>query len=181
VILAGSTQRKAVREGYAPAPFFFRDTYQANAQRWVAWSGMLDDMKHLFYRILSFFPEDVLVLVKTEKEGNGKGEDNWQRYHGACRLSDLITAIREHEACVFEDGGIQLFVRVGTGDYFGLDEHGILYLYGDDEGLPDFFREMGFQEGKQPLIFDAGHWHGRPPNATAEAKNMIAQLALTPA
>src|SRR5438874_2089711 len=80
---------KAVREGYAPAPFFFREEYQPSAHRWAAWTGVLAEFVALFFRVLECFPEEVEVLLKVERD-NASPRDPWQRYCGACSLEALV-------------------------------------------------------------------------------------------
>jgi hypothetical protein len=155
---------KAIREDYSPAPFFMRQEYQSGAERWVAWSSSLDRLKKLFYMVLSCFPEEVEILLKLEREGQNQPEsDPWLRYHGICPLQELMTAIQENEDHFFLDGGSQLCVRcVGGGDYLVFDEHGIFFVYSDDDGFRDCCRELGFEERVEPLLYEAGHWHYRP-------------------
>ena len=140
---------KAIREDYSPAPFFNRQEYQPGAERWVAWSNSLHSLKELFYSVLNCFPEEVEILLKLERESHHQPSgDPWLRYHGVCPL---------------QDGGSQLCVRcVGGGDYLVFDEHGIFFVYSDDDGFRACCQELGFEERIEPLLYEAGHWHYRP-------------------
>src|SRR5205809_6875976 len=134
---------KAVREDYGPPPFFFREEYQPGEHRWAAWTSALADLKALFFRVLECFPEEVDVLLKVEVD-NASPRDPWQRYCGTCSLEALVGVTRAHEELVFRDGGSQLCVRcAGGSDYLALDEHGIFFLYTEEEGFADLFRDMG--------------------------------------
>src|SRR5688572_33426018 len=115
---------KAIREDYAPAPFFFRQEYQPGAERWVAWTDSCTDFRILFYRVLDCFPEDVDVLLKLIAENKPIHENGpWRRYHGNCGRDELTHAVREQEDLVFLDGGSQICFRcAGGGDYLALDE-----------------------------------------------------------
>jgi len=170
---------KAVREGYAPPPFFFREEYQPGEHRWTAWTGALAELKTLFFRVLECFPEEVEVLLKVERE-NASPRDPWQRYCGTCSLEALVTAIRAQEELVFRDGGSQVCVRcAGGSDYVALDEHGIFFLYTEEEGFANYFRELGFEERREPLLYESGHWHVRPPQPEEQWQGIIEQLKLT--
>ena len=151
---------KAVRDGYSPPPFFFRQDYQAGNKRWVAWADSVEDLKPLFYRLLDSFTEEVEVLFKNERDDSPQSTaDPWQRYHGACLLKEVASAIRRHEELVFQDGGNQLCIRCADeGDYLALDEHGILFLYAEGDGFAALCRELGFEEGVRPLLYEGGHW-----------------------
>ncbi len=154
---------KAIREGYAPGPFFFRQQYHPHAERWVAWTPSLPDLQALTYRVLSCFPDEVEVLVKLAADHEPAGaEDPWCRYHGACSPQDLSAAIRDQEALVFTDGGSQLCVRCAGGDYLALDEHGILFYYSEDDGFAAVCEEFGLELQHKELLYEAGHWHYRP-------------------
>jgi hypothetical protein len=157
-------EAKAMREGYSPGPFFFRQEYEPGKLRWVAWTGSLPQLKKLFYRVLCFFPENVDILLKLEPaEGADPNTDSWQRYHGNCSLNRLLPVIEENEDQVFTDGGSQLCVMCGGGgDYFALDEHGIFFLYADDDGMRELCGELGFEERQADLLTDQGCWRYRP-------------------
>src|SRR5262249_1375267 len=151
---------KALRDGYSPAPFFFRQEYQPGKVRWVAWTGSVPHLKELLYRVLRCFPEDVQVLLKLqEAERADPVTGPWLRYHGTCTLATLFAAIEENESQVFTDGGSQLCVMCGGGgDYFALDEHGIFFLYADDEGIRELCGELGFEEREERLLTEDEHW-----------------------
>jgi len=155
---------KAIREGYSPAPFFFHQEYEPGKMRWIAWTSSLPQLKELFYRAVRCFPNDVQVLLKLQQaERADPVTGPWQRYHGNCLLEKLIAVIEENEDQVFTDGGSQLCVMPGEGgDYIALDEHGIFFLYTDNEEFRNLFAELGYKDRSQELLWDAGHWHYRP-------------------
>jgi hypothetical protein len=155
---------KAIREGYSPPPFFYREEYEPEKVRWVAWTGSVPQLKELLYRVLRCFPEDVQVLLKLQvAERADPNTGPWQRYYGTCSLETLLVAIEKNEAQVFTDGGSQLCVMCGGGgDYLALDEHGSFFLYADDEGVRELCGELGFEERQERLLTEDGHWHYRP-------------------
>jgi hypothetical protein len=155
---------KAIREDYSPAPFFFREEFEFGKHRWIAWTSSLGQLKELFYRVIQSFPDDVEILLKLQQAVQvDPNIDQWQRYHGNCHLNTLLAVIEENEGQVFTDGGSQLCVMCGGGgDYLALDEHGIFFLYADDENIPIVFAELGFECRRQKLVTEGGHWHYRP-------------------
>jgi hypothetical protein len=176
----GIGRSKAIREGYAPAPFFFRQEYQPHAKRWVAWTASLPDLRTLFYRVLGCFPEEVEVLLKLSPGDARVAEEGpWQRYYGACGRDAAADAVREHEELVFVDGGSQLCVRqAGEDDYLALDEHGIFFLYSDGDGFAALCRELGFEERAEELLYQGGHWHYRPGHPAERWQPFIRLLGL---
>jgi hypothetical protein len=174
------TLPKAVREGYAPAPFFIRQEYEAGSIRWVAWTNSLPDLKSLFYHILDAFPETVEVLLKIKQPGaDGVAADSWRRFHATCPVEEFAAAVRENETFAFQDGSSQLCAMCGGGgDYFALDDHGIFFLYADNEGVGKLLQRKGFEERTEELLSDAPHWHVGSSQAQEQRERFIARLGL---
>jgi hypothetical protein len=171
---------KAIREGYAPAPFFFRQAYQPRGERWVAWTSSLPDLQALFYRVLSCFPAEVEVLLKLSRDDGPAHEGrSWRQFYGACDLEEVSAAVRAQEALAFVDGGSQLCVRCAGGDdYLALDEHGIFFLYAEDDGLAALCEEFGFERRAEQLLYEAGHWHYRPGQVEQGWQRFVRRLGL---
>jgi hypothetical protein len=171
---------KAVAEGYDPAPFFFRDEYQPGAARWVAWSGSAERLSDLFYRVIGAFPDEVDVLFKVRRWAQGEpGEERWQRYHGECSLTALVDVVGEHEGMVFRDGDIQLCVMCGGGgDYLVVDDHGLFFLYTEDDGFAALCRKLGLEERREALLGQQPHWHASSDVFEQEQEQFITRLEL---
>lgn len=165
---------KAALEGYAPAPFFFRQFHPDGDERWVSWTPKLGMLKETVYAILDSFPDDVEVLWKHYDNEDAEGDPEWIRFMGTVRSSALKDTIRRHESFVFQDASNCLCVkRIDTGEYFALDHKGPLYLYSDSDWVPQLLTRLGHENRIEKLITDAGHWtRTRPDNA--ETRQAIA-------
>jgi hypothetical protein len=178
-----STERditpKAVLQGYDPAPFFFCETNErTGAERWVAWSGDVAQLKRLVYALLETFSLHAQVLLKVEKQDTADGAA-WTRYHGDAPIAKVVQAIRENERLIFQDGYTQLCVRDDdTGEYIALDEYDVLYIYSDDERFARICRQCGFEERVERLISETAHWRRRVPEAEEFCRQFVSVLDL---
>jgi len=170
---------KAVVEGYGPAPFAYAQTNDRDGSiRLVAWSGKIADLKRLVYAVLRLFSANVNVLLKVEKQDTADGPV-WTRYHGEAPLAKVVQAIESNERLIFQDGYTQLCVRdADTGEYFALDEYGVLYIYSDDDRFVRACRECGFEDLAEDLISERAHWRRSLEDAADLREGFIRTLAL---
>jgi hypothetical protein len=173
---------KAVANGYEQGPFFYRDEHLSGTARWVAWQGSVDSLRDLFYRVIGVFPEKVDVLVKIRQWDQGEaGEERWQRYRGTNTRDRLLEVIGEYDGLVFRDGYMQLCVMCGGGgDYLALDDHGLFFLYTEDDGFAALCRNLGWEERQGELMGQQPHFHGSSGAFDADRPRFIAELALQP-
>jgi len=173
---------KAAAEGYSPVPFFFRDEYAPGAFRWVAWPGSVAGLKELFYRVIGFLPDEVNVLLKVRQWGESEpGEERWWRFHATCSRERLVEAVGEHEGLVFQDGDVQLCVMCGPGgDYLAVDDHGLFFLYTEDEGFAVLGHKLGLEERREALIGDQPHGHLSSDVFAGERARFAEELGLLP-
>jgi hypothetical protein len=171
---------KAVADGYEQGPFFYRDEHPSGAVRWVAWPGSIDGLRDLFYRVIGVFPDEVDVLLKVRQWDQGEpGEERWQRYHGTCTRDRLLEVIGEHDDLVFRDGHLQLCVMCGGGgDYLALDDHGLFFLYSEDDGFAALCRKLGWEERRGELVGQQPHFHGSSDAFDEERPRFISELGL---
>ena len=166
---------KAVVDGYNPSPFYFREKYE-NGHRYVAWSNNLIQLKKVFYGIVSEFPEDIEILLKISFEDE---PEKFDRYYGKINKADFLLIIKENELYVFSDGNHQLCVRNPvSGDYIALDDHDILFIYSDLNENIEILKNNEFEERKEKLILEEGHWHVRPSNSEELSDRLIKKLNL---
>jgi hypothetical protein len=178
--LEASEIPKAVADGYEHGPFFYRDESPSGGVRWVAWPASIDALRDLFYRIIGVFPDEVDVLVKIRQWDQGKpGEERWQRYHGTCTRDRLLEAIGEHDDLVFRDGYLQLCVLCDVGgDYLALDDHGLFFLYTEDDGFAALCRNLGWEERRGELLSQQPHFHFCSSDFEEKRPQFISELGL---
>jgi hypothetical protein len=171
------TKSKALREGYLPEPFVFRQVSDQGV-RVVAWSSDLQRLKRGVLATLERFPNAVEVLFKTQTNGDGE-RDGWRRFVGMTDKATFIDLATTCEQLVYSDGGNTICIRrPDTGEYLALDEHGILFVYSSDPGFLKALEQVGFENRVEPLLFEAPHWHIRPPRAEELEQWFIKRLAL---
>lgn len=155
---------KAELNGYSEKPFFKTDK-DYDQGRIIAWAGGADQQKRLFWSLAEVIGERIDYLFKEEVDTNADGTV-WRRISGGILLSDLRSAVESDADLFFHDSGFQICLRIpDSGDYFAYDEHGIFWIYANDERFRKVIEESGLSEGEAPLICDSGHWHVRPKDA----------------
>lgn len=166
---------KAVVEAYSPKPFFFKDEEDFGT-RYVAWTSGLAQLKQLVHAILKEFPEEIEILFKLQLDSE---KDKFKRYHGYLSKTLLLEVIHEYELYIFSDGMHQLCVRrKDTGEYFAIDDHGILFIYSDSEDTVDLCLENGFENRNEKLFFEQPHWHYSPSDSDNIRDIVIEKLSL---
>ena len=58
---------KAVRPGYAPPAFYFKQTSREGGTRWVAWARNSKRARDVINPLLRLMPSDLDVLLKLDK------------------------------------------------------------------------------------------------------------------
>ena len=76
---------KAVRDGYAPAPFFFAER-RGDVARLVAWTADVAQLGRLVDAVLARFPRDVRVVLTVRSD---QASDGWLRYDGDCDVATV--------------------------------------------------------------------------------------------
>jgi hypothetical protein len=144
---------KAVRDGYAPGPFFFPERHTG---RLVAWTADVSQLRALVDRVLDRFSPDVRVVMTIRSD---QATDGWIRYDGDCDLASLRDAIAAHEECVLQDGESQLTIEaVDTGERLTIDDVGVVHLPGASPDLEQLCVAAGFNRRKEELIGRGGGW-----------------------
>ena len=171
------TRPKAIREGYSPNPFTFRQVSE-HGTRVVAWTGNIQQLKRGLLAALERFPDTVEILLKTETDAASE-RGGWRRFLGMTDKPTLVDLASACEQLVFSDGGSILCIRrVDTGEYLALDEHGILFVYSSDTAFMRVLEQIGFERRVEALLYEAAHWHIRPPKCEEQEQWFIDRLGL---
>lgn len=149
---------KAVREGYAPSPFFFAEEGPGGQTRLVAWTSDLTQLARLFEHLVGLLPDQVEVLMKIEREESDDSPETWDRFFGACPKSLLQTAIMKCGALIYRDSRCQLMARdPESHEYIVLDEVGVVYAYSTAEKFRQAFLAERFEEREEELVRTGPH------------------------
>jgi hypothetical protein len=164
---------KAVRDGYAPAPFFFADRRRGTPSV-VAWTADVAQLRRLVDRVLDRFPHEVRVVMTVLSD---QSADGWIRYDGECTLAIVRAAIVAHEECVLQDGASQLTIEaLETGERLTIDDVGIVHVAPASPELEQACVAAGFAKRKEELIARGGGW--RRTVAGDVRQQLIAALRL---
>jgi hypothetical protein len=146
---------KAIRDGYAPTPFFFPER-RGDTTRLVAWTSDVAQLRALVDRVLERFPHDVRVVLSIR---SNQAADGWLRYDGDSDVETVRGAIAAHEECVLQDGDAQLTIEAAdTGDRLTIDDVGVLHLPVTSPELEQVCVAAGFAKRKEELIGRGGGW-----------------------
>lgn len=105
--------------------------------------------------------------------------DNPKDFDGQTTKSKLKTTIDKYEEVIFHDGYHDLMIRrPETGDYIAFDEHGLVFIYTQDN-YSEILEKLGLTyKANEKLIYEFNHWHYRPTNGREDLKNLINELKL---
>lgn len=100
-------------------------------------------------------------------------------FEGQTTKSKLKPTLDKYEEVVFHDGYHDLMLRrPETGDYIAFDEHGLVFIYTQDN-YSDTLEKLGLTyKEHEKLIYEFDHWHYRPANGRQDLKNLIDELGL---
>lgn len=166
---------KAVRAGYAPPPFYFKQTAPSGAVRYVAWPGNATRAQAVFGALLRAMPDELEVLLKIDKLDTADGP-TFLRYHGPVSRDKLLDVIEQTRDLIYRDGYTQLCVRQDDGEYIVLDEYGLIWVYSDGELVTPLAEHLIMQPTE--LISDGGQFRRRIKDAEEVEKRFVTLLDL---
>lgn len=168
---------KAAAPNYDPKPFYFLQTSPEGEFRIPCWSPDPELLAALMLKLLADFPDEVRVLVKVKAESAENAD--WHRYHGYCSKRAVERAITKFRRFLLRDSSHQFLVRdPDSGEYFALDDYGILWLYPTDRPRQELLTAMGFEDKLQELIYAHGCWTRQLPDSQQRLRKLIDFLLL---
>lgn len=168
---------KAAATNYSPKPFYFVQTSPQQEVRIPCWSFDPELLAELMLKLLADFPDQVSVLTKFKPESDE--DSDWHRYHGLCSNRAVEHAIAKFRKFLLQDSSHQFLVRnPDTGEYFALDDYGILWLYPADKPREDVLTATGFENKLQELIYERGCWKRRLPDSQQRMRELVDFLLL---
>jgi hypothetical protein len=167
---------KAVRPGYAPPPFYFKQTAKGGEIRWVAWPGNATRARTVFTDLLRLMPDQVTVLLKLDKQDTTDGPV-FTRYTGLADRNRLLETIDACNDLIYRDGYTQLCVRrPDNGEYVVLDEYGLIWVYSDTALIAPLAGHLSEQPTE--LITDGGMYRRRLDTSDEQGRRMVELLDL---
>ena len=106
-------------------------------------------------------------------------KENPLEFEGQVTISRLKATLEKYDEVFFHDGYHDLMIRLPeTGDYMAFDEHGLVFIYTQDN-YSDTLESLGLTyKANEKLIYQFDHWHYRPANGRQDLKNLINELGL---
>lgn len=147
--------QKAGRSDYSESSFYYLDKFIPDCPRLVAWTQDFEQFYGTVFELLDLFPDHIEILLK--RRINAPEEDDYERWKGNVRRENLGQAIAEYKDYVFGCGYETLCVmNPETGEYFVIDDFGLLWIYTHLEERKTFLQQHGFENRVAPLVTEGG-------------------------
>lgn len=165
---------KSASNEYKVSPFYCIET-SGTTKRYIA---SLQDEQRIFDFILKFFRICETEIELTIK--NLSNPDSPIEYTGKKSVSDAFKAFTRYSGLLLHDGYQELVIKnPATGDYLVYDDHGLLFIYSDDDYESMFIRLALEHRPDQKMIYDFPHWHIGISDGATQLKGLIDLLQLT--
>jgi hypothetical protein len=164
---------KAESADFTTIPFYLIQTNGPD-KRYVA---SLQDKSKLLQFMQNFIQEMESVAEVRIVELDDV-EDPVQ-YSGVVEKSELLRIIETHDEVIFHHGKYDFMLRNPySGDYFAFDEHGLLFIY-TDQDYSKILNELGAEHRpNELLIYEFDHWHIGIPEGEERLAALINDLNL---
>lgn len=164
---------KCVSKDFTSNPFFLIQ-YNGSQKRFLAFFQNKEKIKQFLTLFIDQSVDDVQVKIYDVEDIN-----NPKEHEGSVTKVKLKAAIKQYEEVVFHNGRHDFMIRQPeTDDYIVFDEHGMIFIYTQDDYttiLENF--GLSFQPNKK-LIESFNHWHYSSQNHGMNLQSFIASLEL---
>lgn len=164
---------KCASKDFTSGPFYYIQKAGSD-KRFVA---SIQNVEKLNQFLTSFInnSEDIIQIKIRDFDD----PDNPCDYDGEVSVSTMLNILVKYETVIFHDGFHDLMIRrPETGDYITLDEHGIIFIYTEDNYSEELERLGLSHKENEKLIYHFNHWHYRPENSREELKKLIDELGM---
>lgn len=164
---------KCVSKDFKTSPFYLIQSNGSDKRFIVSFQ---DEKK--IKQFLTLFIDQTLDEMQI-KIRDFDDKENPIDFEGQATKSKLNATLDKYEEVVFHDGYHDLMLRrPETGDYIAFDEHGLVFIYTQDN-YSDTLEMLGLSyKANEKLIYQFDHWHYRPANGRQDLKNLIDELGL---
>ncbi len=100
-------------------------------------------------------------------------------YSGTLNKSKLHELMTKHEDVIFHNGYHDLMLRnPETGDYIAFDEHGLIFIY-TNQDYSEVLKNLNAEyKPEEKLIYEYNHWHYCLPKGQEKLAEMIKDFEL---
>jgi hypothetical protein len=164
---------KCAAKGFKKSPFFL---IQSNGEEKRFVASFQDGQKIKQFLILFIDQSQDELQIKI---CDFDDKENPVDFEGHATKSKLKAILDKYEEVVFHDGYHDMMLRrPETGDYIAFDEHGLVFIYSQDN-YSDRLEKLGLNyKANEKLIYQFDHWHYRPANGREDLKKLIKDLGL---
>ncbi len=100
-------------------------------------------------------------------------------YFGSSSKSKLHELMTKHEDVIFHNGYYDLMLRnPDSGDYIVFDEHGLIFIYTNQDYLETLKNLEAKFKPEEKLIYEFNHWHYCLPEGREKLADMIKDFEL---
>jgi hypothetical protein len=100
-------------------------------------------------------------------------------YFGSLSKSKLHELMTKHEDVIFHNGFHDLMLcNPDSGDYLVFDEHGLIYIYTDNDYSEILKNLEAYFSPNEKLIYEFNHWHYCLPEGSEKLADMIKDFGL---
>lgn len=158
---------------FTKSPFYVIQS-NGNDRRFIASFPDVQKIKQFLTLFIEQTLDEIQIKIADYDDANRPLE-----YEGQSSKSELQTTLEKYEDVVFHDGFHDLMLRrPETGDYIAFDDHGLVFIYTEDD-YTNILEALGLiHKPDELLIYEYNHWHYRPPNGRKDLKDLINELGL---
>jgi hypothetical protein len=164
---------KCAAKGYNPGPFFLIQE-KGDQIRFIASFQNKLSIKEFLQTFIAGIEGEMLVKIRDHGD-KPKPID----FSGSVTQQKLIEVLDRFEQTIFHDGMHDLLIRnATTGEYVAFDEHGLVYIYSEENYTPILTEFKLEHKPDERLIYEFDHWHYRAANGKEDLKDLINELQL---
>ena len=164
---------KCASKGFKAAPFFLIQSNGAE-KRFVVSFQNADNIKSFLLNFIENSKQDLQIKICDFDD-----RENPEYFSGEITKSKLINILENYSDLVFHDGYHDLMIRKPeTGDYVAFDEHGLIFIY-TQQNYSDMLIGLNLKyKPNEKLIYEFEHWHYRSESGREDLKKLISELGL---
>lgn len=164
---------KCASKDFKTSPFYLIQSNGAN-KRFVVSFQDGEKIKQFLTLFIDNTSDELQIKIRDFDD-----HENPIDFSGQTTKSKLKTTLNKYKEVVLHDGYHDLMLRrPETGDYIAFDEHGLVFIYTQDN-YSDTLEKFGLTyRVNEKLIYQFDHWHYRPSNGRQDLKNLINELGL---
>lgn len=164
---------KCASRDFTTTPFFLLET-NGSDKCFVASFRSMVNIKEFLRSFIDQSNGDLQIKIRDYE--NSKQPTN---FDGQADKALLQITLDTFETVIFYDGYHDFMIRrPETGDYVVFDEHGLLFIYTQDDYSDTLLHYGLVAKTSEKLIYEFAHWHYRPPGGREELKKLITTLRL---